>query len=471
MNKKILKKGSYSMIYTAVLLAVLIVINLIVAEIPEEYTKIDVSETALNTMSDDTKEFLDTVEKEVTIYYIVQNGNEDELIDNLLVRYDEYSSNIDVVKKDPVLYPTFTSQYTEDALDENSMIVVSGDNSKIVTYEELYEMELDYYSYSYYVTGFNGESKIDSAIAYVTSDEIPVLYFLQGHNEATIPDTLTESLQNANYEIASLSLVASDEVPEDAGCLVVVSPQKDISSEEADKIIAYLEKGGKAMFFVDYTETTMENLNRVLETYGVTTKSGIVLEGNSQNYIMQTPYYMLPNVQSVDFTEDIINGNKYILYAIAQPFAILESYRDTLNIQPFLLTSDSAYLKEDVANMTTFEKEEGDLVAEFPIALLVTEDLDEETQTQIICYGGSNILDPNIDTQVAGANTELVLASLGWMCENETPVISIESKDLTTTYLVIPESDAGYWAAMTCGIIPAAFLIFGFIIWLKRRKQ
>ena len=459
------------MIYTAILLAVLIVINLIVAEIPEEYTKIDVSGTKINTMTDDTKAYLDTLEKEVTIYYIVQNGNEDEVIDNLLTRYDEYSSKIDVVKKDPVLYPTFTSQYTDATVDENSMIIVCGDNSKLVTYEELYEMEFDYYSYSYYVTGFIGESKIDSAIAYVASDEIPVLYFLQGHNEVTLPDALTESLQNANYEIASLSLVASESVPEDAGCLVMVSPQKDISSDEADKIIAYLEKGGKAMFFVDYTESKLENLNRVLENYGVTTHSGIVLEGSSQHYIMQTPYYMLPNVESVDFTEDIINAHKYILFAIAQPFEIMESYRDTLNIAPFLLTSELAYLKEDVANMKTFEKEEGDLVAKFPVALLVTEDLDEETQTQIICYGGSNILDPNIDTKVSGANTELVLASLGWMCENETPVISIESKNLTTTYLVIPESDAGFWVTITCGIIPITFLIFGFVIWLKRRKQ
>ncbi len=471
MNKKILKKGSYSMIYTAILLAVLIVINLIVAEIPEEYTKIDVSGTKINTMTDDTKEYLDTLEKEVTIYYIVQNGNEDEVIDNLLTRYDEYSSKIEVVKKDPILYPTFTSQYTEETVAENSMIVVCGENSKFVSYEELYETELDYYSYSYYVTGFIGESKIDSAIAYVTSDEIPVLYFLQGHNEVTIPDALSQSLQNANYAMESLSLVALEAVPEDAGCLVMVSPQKDISSEEADKIIAYLEKGGKAMFFIDYTEKKLENLNRVLETYGVTTHSGIVLEGNSQNYIMQTPYYMLPNVQSVDFTEDIINAHKYILFAIAQPFKLLESYRDTLNIEPFLLTSDAAYLKEDVANMTTFGKEDGDLVAQFPVALLITEDLDEETQTQMICYGGSNILDPNIDAQVAGANTELILASLGWMCENETPVISIESKDLTTTYLVVPESDAGYWAVITCGVIPVGFLIFGFVIWLKRRKQ
>ncbi len=471
MNKKILKNGSYSMIYTTVLAAVLIVINLIIAEIPEEYTKIDVSDTAVNTMTDATKDFLDTLEKEIQIYYIVENGNEDELIDNLLIRYEEYSSKIDVVKKDPMLYPTFTSQYTDETIDQNSLIIVCGDNSKIVPYEDLYEMELDYYSYSYQVTAFNGESRIDSAISYVTSDNLPILYFIKGHGELTIADTLTESLENANYQIESLSLVASDSVPEDAGCLVMVSPTKDISEDEAEKIIDYLENGGKAMFFVDYTNTKLENLNRVLQNYGVTTQSGVVLEGNAKNYIMQTPYYMLPNVESVDFTEEIINGNKYILFAIAQPFGILESYRDTLTIEPFLVTSNQAYLKKDVENMTSFEKQDGDLEGEFPVALLITEDFDEETKTQIICYGGSNILDANIDSKVAGANTELVLASLGWMCENETPVISVESKDLTTTYLVIPEYDAGYWAAITCGIIPAAFLIFGFVIWLKRRKQ
>lgn len=471
MNKKIIKNGSYSMVYTAILLAVLIVINLIVAEIPEEYTKIDVSDTSVNTMTDATKEYLDALEKDITIYYIVQNGNEDELIDNLLTRYEEYSKHVEVVKKDPVLYPTFTTQYTEEALDENSLIVVSGDNSKIVAYGDMYETEFDYTTYSYYTTGFNGESKIDSAIAYVTSENLPKLYFVEGHGELEISAALQESLENANYQIESLSLVSSDEVPEDTGCLMLVSPQTDISSQEAEKIISYLENGGKAMFFVDYVGDEFENLNTVLENYGVSTSYGIVMEGDSQRYIMQMPYYMLPYVETTDFTTDIINANKYILVGLVQPLEILESYRDTLVIEPFLVTSDKGYLKTEVENLTSFEKEDGDPSGEFPLALAITEELDEEKQTQIICYGGSAIIEESMDNQVAGANTELVLAGLGWMCENDAPVISVESKDLTTTYLVIPEYDAGYWAAITCGIIPVAFLLVGLFIWLKRRKQ
>lgn len=471
MNRKIIKNGSYSMVYTLVLLAVLIVINLIVAEIPEEYTKIDVTETAINTMSDVTKEYLDTLDKEVTIYYLVQNGNEDELIDNLLTRYKEYSKYVNVVKKDPVLYPTFASQFTSDGLAENSLIVVSGDNNKVIEYSDLYETEFSYYTYSYTATGFQGESAIDSAIAYVTSEDIPILYFLEGHGETTVPDSFKQKLEDANYQVESLSLVASESVPEDAGALIVFGPASDISEQEAQSILAYLENGGKAMFFVDYMNLEFENLNKVLENYGVRTQTGIVMEGNTQNYIMQAPYYMLPNLKSTEFTESLISSKKYILYAIAQPFEILESYRDTLDVEAFLVTSDQGYLKADVENMKTYEAEDGDLVGEFPLALRITEDIGDDVQTQIICYGGTTVVDQSMDQTVSGANTELVLASLGWMCENETPVISVLSKDLTTTNLVIPESDAGYWAAITCGVIPAAFLLFGLFIWLKRRKQ
>ncbi len=471
MNKKILKNGSYSVAYTAILIAVLIVINLIVAEIPEAYTKIDVSDTAMHTMTEETKEFLDTLDEDVTIYYIVQNGNEDELVAHLLTRYEEYSKNLKVVKKDPVLYPTFVSQYTNEAVNENSVIVVNGDKYKIVDYTDMYETEVDYYSYTTTTTGFKAEGAIDSAIAYVTAENMPILYFTEGHEELGISDTFREKIEEANYQIESLSLVAADEIPEDAGCLIMVSPQSDISKEDAEKIITYLENGGKAMFFIDYVGKELENLNSVLENYGLSTHSGVVLEGNSQNYIMQTPYYMLPNVESLDFTESIIAKNRYILYAIAQPFKIMDTYRDTLTIEPFLVTSEQAYLKEDVENMETFEKQDGDLTGTFPVAIKVSESVSEEQETQIIFYGGCTIIDDSLDYQVSGANTELVLASLGSICENDTPVISVESKDLTTTYLMIPEYDAGYWAAMTCGVIPAAFLLIGLFVWLKRRKQ
>lgn len=470
-NKKTLKNGSYSMIYTVILIAVIIVINLIVGEIPTKYTQIDVSTQKLYTISDKTREFLDELDQDVTIYHIVQNGNEDDVVEKLLTRYEESSSHINVEKKDPVLYPNFTSQYTEEELQDNSLIVVNRDKSRVVNYSNLYEVQYDYYSGSSSTSGFDGEGQIDSAISYVISDDLPMIYTLEGHGEVELNSSITESLEKANYQIQSLNLLTEETVPEDAGCLLIASPQADLSEEEADKVISYLEDGGKAIIFTDYTTTDIPNLKKILENYGVTPDDGVVMEGDTKHYIMQIPYYLVPEINSTEITSDLIEDNRFVLMPVAQSIRILDSYRDTLNIETILSTSDSAYIKTDVENMKTFEKESGDQEGKFNLGVCVTEDISDEKQTQVVYYGSSSLLDSATNQQVSGGNAELLMDTLGWMCENDAPVISVDSKSMETGYLTISEYDSGYWSAMTCGIIPVLFLIIGGVIWFKRRKQ
>lgn len=125
-DKKSLKNGSYSMGITAIVIAVLVVINLIVGQIPEKYTQVDVSTQKLYTISDTTVKYLKDMNTDVTIYHIVQSGKEDSVLEKMLTRYEEESKHIKVEKKDPVLYPNFTSQYTSDDVADNSLIVVAG---------------------------------------------------------------------------------------------------------------------------------------------------------------------------------------------------------------------------------------------------------------------------------------------------------------------------------------------------------
>lgn len=470
-NKKTLKNGSYSMVYTVILIAVIVVINLIVAEIPTKYTQIDVSTQKLYTISDKTKEFLDELNQDVTIYHIVQNGNEDDVIEKLLKRYEETSDHIKVEKKDPVLYPNFTSQYTDEDVQDNSLIVVNGSKSKVVDYYNLYETQYDYYSGSSSTTGFDGEGQIDSAISYVTSDNLPIVYTLKGHGELELNSSITESLEKANYQIQSLNLLTEENVPEDAGCLMITSPQADLSEEEADKVISYLENGGKAVIFTDYTSEEIPNLKKVLENYGVTPDNGVVMEGDTKHYIMQIPYYLVPEINSTEITADLIADNRYVLMPVAQSIRIMDSYRDTLDIEAVLSTSEKAYIKTNVENMQTFEKVSGDQEGKFNLGVCVTEDISDDKQTQLVYYGSSSLLDSTTNQQVSGGNTELLLDTLGWMCENDVPVISVDSKSLETSNLTISEYDSGYWSAMTCGVIPVIFLIIGGVIWFKRRKQ
>lgn len=470
-DKKSLKNGSYSMGITAIVIAVLVVINLIVGQIPEKYTQVDVSTQKLYTISDTTVKYLKDMNTDVTIYHIVQSGKEDSVLEKMLTRYEEESKHIKVEKKDPVLYPNFTSQYTSDDVADNSLIVVAGEKSKVISYSDLYETEMDYTTYQTNTTGFDGEGQIDSAISYVTSENLPVIYTLEGHEELELNSSLTDSLQKANYDVQSLNLLTQDAVPEDTACLMIAAPQKDLSEEEAQKIITYMEAGGKVMIFTEYTGTDMPNLKSVLENYGVTTGDGVIMEGDTGHYIMQRPYYIVPTIDSSDITSDIKSNNRYVLAPISQPVKTLSDYRDTLQISSLLSTSDEAYIKTDVQNMTTYEKEDSDEEGSFQVGVSVTEQVDDDNTTQLVCFGCASLLDEATDQQVSGGNTDLVLAALGWMCENDAPVIDVTSKSLTMSYLTVPQFDAAYWSIIVCGVIPVVFLLIGTVIWFKRRKQ
>lgn len=469
-NKKYLKNGSYSMMLSAIFIIIIIVINLIVGELPAKYTEIDISGEQLYSIGDQTKALLDGLDKDVTIYQIAQSGSEDETISNLLRKYEDESKHIEVVTKDPVVNPKFVTEYTSENISMNSLIVVCGDRNKVVDYNTMYETSMDYYSYSYNTTGFDGEGQITSAISYVTSENLPVLYTLEGHGEKALDTVIQEDIEKANIEIKSLNLLTEGSVPEDADCLLMNSLTSDVSEDEKDAILEYLENGGKAMIFSDYSEQSMENFDAILENYGVKRAEGIVFENDSQHYAMQMPYYLIPDVNSADATADVASSGYYVLAPYAQGIQKSENVRDTLTITSLLTTSDSAYSKTNLGS-DTLEKESGDVDGPFDLGVSITETLDDGKETQIVYYSTANILDSQVNQMVSGGNEKLVMSSLNWMCSSdETTTVSIPSKSLEVSYLTLTAYDTSFWTICVIGLIPGFFLVAGFVVWFKRRK-
>ena len=473
-NKKVLRHGSYSIGVMAIVIAIVVVLNLVIQELPSSFREIDLSSEKLYTIGDQTKELLDDLDKDVDLYYIAQDGTESTDIQRLLERYKERSEHIKVEQKDPAVYPTFTQQYTSDSVSNNSIIVVCGDKSRVVNYSDMYETSINYQTYTQETTAFDGEGQLTSAINYVISDNMPVLYTLEGHNEASMGTAMTETIQKANIEIQSLNLLTQDRVPEDASCLFIFAPSTDLSEEEANKIIEYLENGGKALIISNYTDEEMPNFESVLENYGVRPVDGIVMEGDTAHYISQNPYYLLPNIESNDVTSNLSSQSRYVLMPLAQGIETLDNIRDSLDIQSILTTSDSAYSKTDLENMQTMEKEDSDIDGPFDLGVSITEDVGDDAQTQIVYYASSSIFDDTIDSYVSGTNYELLSSSLSWLCQSEadnTNTISIPSKSLDTSMLTISAADVNFWSIFVTAVIPVCILLIGFGIWMKRRKQ
>ena len=469
-SKKHIKNGSYTMVMSVIFIAVVIVINMIVSTIPSKYSEIDISSQKLYSIGDETKEMLKDLEKDVTIYQIAQSGSEDENIANLLKKYEDESKHIKVEQKDPVVNPKFVSQYTSDDLSANSLIVVCGDRNKVIDYNNMYETSIDYQTYSSQTTGFDGEGQITSAIGYVTSENLPGLYTVEGHGEKDMDSSVKEDIEKANMDIKSLNLLTEGSVPDDADCLFIDSPSTDFSSDEKDAIIEYLENGGKAMIFSDYTTEDMPNFDAILENYGVQRVDGVVFEGDNQHYAMQMPYYLVPTINSTDASSETASAGYYVLVPYAQGIKQLEDVRDTVKIESILTTSDQAYSKTDL-NSNTIEKEDGDVEGPFDLGVSITESLDDDKETQIVYYSTSNLMDSQTNQMVSGGNEKLIMESLKWMTDTEESAsVSIPSKSLEVSYLTITDYDAAFWKICTIALIPGIFLVIGFVVWIKRRK-
>ena len=469
-SKKHIKNGSYTMVMSVIFIAVVIVINMIVSTIPSKYSEIDISSQKLYSIGDETKKMLKDLEKDVTIYQIAQSGSEDENISNLLKKYEDESKHIKVEQKDPVVNPKFVSQYTSDDLSANSLIVVCGDRNKVIDYNNIYETSIDYQTYSSQTTGFDGEGQITSAIGYVTSENLPVLYTVEGHGEKDMDSSIKEDIEKANMDIKSLNLLTEGSVPDDADCLFIDSPSTDFSSDEKDAIIEYLENGGKAMIFSDYTTEYMPNFDAILENYGVQRTEGVVFEGDKQHYAMQMPYYLVPTINSTDASSETASAGYYVLAPYAQGIKQLDDVRDTVKIESILTTSDQAYSKTDL-NSNTIEKEDGDVEGPFDLGVSITESLDDDKETQIVYYSTSNLMDSQTNQMVSGGNEKLIMESLKWMTDTEESAsVSIPSKSLEVSYLTITDYDAAFWKICTIALIPGIFLVIGFVVWIKRRK-
>ena len=96
-NKKILRHGSYSIGVTAIVIAIVVVLNLVIQELPSSIREIDLSSEKLYTIGDQTKDLLDNLDKDVELYFIAQDGTESSDIQRLLERYEERTDHITVI--------------------------------------------------------------------------------------------------------------------------------------------------------------------------------------------------------------------------------------------------------------------------------------------------------------------------------------------------------------------------------------
>ena len=482
--------GGYSVAATAIVLAIVIVINMMVNELPASWTQYDITSNQLFTISNQTEKLVSGLEQDVTIYWVVQSGYEDTYVGNLLDRYEALSDHVKVVKKDPDVYPGFVQQYTE-TVENNSLIVECGERYRFISDSDIYVYDYSNYYYTgSYDVSFDGESAVTSAIDYVIREDLPKVYLLTGHGELDLSSTFTEAMSLANLETEEISLLTQDAVPEDADCVLIYCPQSDIAAEEQEMLLAYLQAGGSLFLITDPLEDNahLTNLEILLAQYGVTASEGIVIEGNRQYYGLGMPYYLLPEIESHTITSPLNEEGYYVLLPIAQGLTVSDDLRDTVTVSELLTTSGSSFSKVAGYDLATYDKEDGDIDGPFALAVAITETVtaedsdaaetgEEDTaatdgETNIVWVSSGALLDDDTNQRVSGGNQDFFLNALSWLCETEeTSTISIHAKSLSYEYLTVDSAAASTLTILMIAVIPVAYLSVGVITWVRRKRR
>lgn len=466
-TNKQFRSGAYSSVLTVLVIAIVVVVNLVFGKLD---LSTDLSSGSYFTLSKTTKKILKQVDSDITIYYMVQDGSEQDYISNALKQYNKVSKHVKVKRIDPVVNPGFAKkQGIDDEISSNDVIVVNNKtkSAKYISNEDMYIESNSMYSSGSSSTSLDVEGQVTAAIQNVISDSSTKMYVLTKHSETELGDTLKSALEKMNYEISDLELATKDSVPSDCDVLYINGPTTDITTEEKDKILDYLKNGGSAIINVGYTTEKMTNFKEILAYYGVNVTSGIICEGTG-NYATY-PNYIVPSVGSDSSLLSDLSG--YIIFPDAAGLskASSDSVRSTVKITDLLDTSDSSFIKVDPSSGSA-SKEDGDVDGPFSVGYSITETVDKK-ETNLLVFASSGAFSESFTQTTQLANATVFKKAASSLSKSDVKEASIDKKNLSYSYVSLTSGTQLLWAAIIIVIIPGGLLICGFLIWFFRRRK
>ena len=466
-NGKVFRSGVYSTAILAAAIVLAVLLNLLVGALPKKYTEFDLSEAKMYTLGDSSKKLVQSLDQDVTVYYLCETGSEDAILTKLLDHYADESSHFRWEQKDPAIYPTFAAQYGASDVSTGSLIVVSGENNVVLDAADLYE-----YDYSdYYTTGsanvtFGGEKQITSAIYKLTAAEETHAYYTTNHGEQALTSSLTEALEAQNITAQPLDLLTST-IPDDCDLLIINDPTSDFASDglvdEISQLQTYLENGGRVLLTTNgYDETP--NLDAVMAQFGLAREAGLMVEGDSNHALYGYPYSLFPDYGTTDESTalDGVNRSTHVMLSVAQGITITET--DGVTAESLLNTSEDDYSKLNFDTSSTTDKENGDTDGPFSLAVWAR---NETTGAEVIWIGCPNMDNEQLYQSIPGNLTFLQGCAASMVGQD----ILIDTKALEASPITIPASTATTLGLVFVFVLPAAVLIAGAVVVLLRRRK
>lgn len=505
-NKKALKKGSFALVISAVALAIVIVLNILVAQLPDSVLHPDTTKTGLMSIGSETKDILSRLDTDIVITHYVdgsKTGTTDtsntNYISGILQRYAEASSHITVKTVDLV------ETNVQDKTVSQNMITVKSLNddgserrSKTVTADEIFMCEISGYEgqymslseynqmaqyYSYYgqtlpaaTNYFFAENAVTGAIDYVMQETLPVVYELSGHGETSLGEDegFGKLCKDENVELKELALQGGESVavPEDARAVLINAPQTDISADEAEALKTYVKGGGNVIlttYVETYGEEKMPNLAGFCKFMGLRAIEEQILEDEDSHYYNYVNW-ILAGITGNGITSALDNTNYYFYMVMSHAIttADTEGAESSVETYSLLETSDKAFVYKDENGDGQPDTDDA-VRSKYSLAYQsVLKDDTGASKGELIWFASPAVFDASYASGTG--NSYLFNAILTKTCEKNDR-ISLIGKEMSQSYLTVTPVQQRTFITVCCIAIPVCTIIVGIAVWASRRRK
>lgn len=489
MTSRKMRHGSLSVIFTIIAVAVVILINVVTGLLMDRFPELKADFTANKAfgLSSDTEEYMSRLDKDVKLYIVADEkqftSSNTYFVQakNLLDKMESKSNGKFTVEfVDTTENPNFTQKYPNIDWKTKATVGVleCGDQYKGLTIDDCFTYDQEYYNYygAYQWTGTTIEEAVVKGALNVTTDEKVVVDVMTGEGETGENggyEGVVSLLTDNAYQVNEVSLLTS-ELDKDARVVLIYAPQTDLSDKSAETIRKWLEndgKYGKTLIYVPNADPRLgdqktPNIDAILSDWGMQVNKGFVYETDVNHRLNGSPVF----ASILDYTDYYVENLKNQNVPVVNEYANGVTIKDTNTAHALLNTSDKAGVYPLDAG------EDFDLEANItgtPIAVAAEgKKAGTDSYSNVVIFSSKAMLSASELSYPSFNNAAYFINMMNTITEKEDDTVVIEGKTMDSETLGNPvAATSNAILIIFVFLIPAAILITGIVLWIRRRNR
>ena len=459
------KYGSAATLLTVVVIVIAILLNVVSGMLVERYNlRFDMTDTKLYELSDITIETVGAITQPITINIFNNKDDFFSVLRECVIRIAMLNDNITVNYIDPYTNPSLVEQYTKAgyAVTMNSMIIEGPKREKfmeVLTFFNINDQTGE-------ILGIRAEQELVTAFSYVTREDLPVVAFSDGHNEPLDP-TLMKLFETNSYVVTQAALAVQD-IQEDVEIFVIESPKRDFLPLEIEKLDAFMANGGRIIAFTTPMGEPLSNLEEFYAEWGIGLLNEIVMEPELN--IGGNPLY-LHGIYGPHVINNYFANNRYFpVIPACRALQQLEALGG-VTVGTVLTSSPNSFGRAPDSQSTATVQEEADISGPFSLAIASSKRVNTaqgEKEAKIFVAGSAAMVAGDVLDMASFANADFIIQVINW-CTDSDKNINIPAKKMTPDPLNIMTYQTTIFALIFIVLIPLTVLIYGIVVFFRRR--